>query len=327
MGQLETLRAWRAEGQGRFPYPLYPEAGGLLPWGAVLAGGYAFWLTEPASDPDSWPVVIASQDCDVWARFDGPVSEFLAEVAAARYDPGGFTDGPVTWVFNESGGHKSAQPVVLAERPVFEPDRAPAPPPPAPRVPAADFWLAKKQGLGERRPVSDLAGLREVIGDPPAPVPAADWSAVHARLGLELPSDYRAFIDAYGAGTLGDIRITAPGAPGEMDLFALLDRTYARARDRRDRVMYGEPPFYPEPGGTVAWGEAFDGWACGWAPASADPDEWDVVAAGPNGGHTMGPGLSFSTALRQYAARDPLAMIRPNVLPKRPARFTPCQLA
>ena len=46
----------------------------------------------------------------------------------------------------------------------------------------------------------------------------------------------------------------APGAPGEMDLFALLDRTYARARDWEERVMFREPPLYPEPGGTVSWG-------------------------------------------------------------------------
>ncbi len=60
--------------------------------------------------------------------------------------------------------------------------------------------------------------------------------------------------------------------------------------------MIGDPPFYPEPGGTVSWGETADGWTCGWAPTSADPDEWDVVAAGPTGGYRMGTGLSFSTA-------------------------------
>jgi len=321
MKQLETLRAWRPEGQGRFPYPLHPEPGGLLPWGAIVAGGYAFWLTEPSDDPDSWPVVIASQDCDAWARFDGPVSEFLVEVAAARYDTGGFTEGPVQVVFDESGEHKTAQPVIPAERPVFERDQEPPPPP---QVPSADFWLVLRQGLGGRRPVNDLAGLREVIGDPPAGVPEVDWQAVHARLGFELPSHYREFVDAYGPGTLGDIRIMAPGAPGEMDLFALLERAHAQVRDleRTD-----SPPFYPEPGGTVSWGETADGWICGWAPVSADPDEWEVVAVNPTRGHMMGDGLSLSTALGQYAARDRQAMIRPRVLPKRPAAFTPYQPA
>jgi hypothetical protein len=75
--------------------------------------------------------------------------------------------------------------------------------------------------------------------------------------------------------------------------------------------------------GTVCWGETADGWACGWAPVSADPGEWEVVAVKPARGHMMGDGLSFTTALRQYAARDPLAMIRPRVVPKRAAAFTP----
>ena len=38
---------------------------------------------------------------------------------------------------------------------------------------------------------------------------------------------------------------------------------------------------------------------------SADPDEWDVVAAGPTGGNMMGRGLSFSTALRGVCGERP----------------------
>ncbi len=157
MAQLDTLREWRSEGHGRFPYPLFPEPGGLLPWGAVVEGGYAFWLTAPSDDPDQWPVVIASQDCYVWARFGGPVSEFLVEVAEARYDPGGFTEGPISVMFDESGGHKTGQPIALEDRPVFEPDVAASPPAtPAARVPPADFWVIRKLELGPRRAVSPV---------------------------------------------------------------------------------------------------------------------------------------------------------------------------
>jgi len=94
-----------------------------------------------------------------------------------------------------------------------------------------------------------MAELRGLIGAPPARVPEVDWADVHARLGLRLPADYREFIDAYGPGTLGDIRIMAPGQPPEMDLFALLERTHAQAG------YEGMVPFYPDPGGTVSWGE------------------------------------------------------------------------
>jgi hypothetical protein len=68
--------------------------------------------------------------------------------------------------------------------------------------------------------------LRELAGPPPVAVPAVDWAEVHARLGFRLPADYRELIDTFGPGTFGDIQITAPGAPGEWDLFALLERKY-----------------------------------------------------------------------------------------------------
>jgi hypothetical protein len=140
MGQLEMLRAWRAEGQGEFPYPLYPEPGGLLPWGGIRGGGYAFWLTGPG-EPGEWLVVIASQRCDRWDRFDGTVCEFLTGVAAARYDASGFTEGPIRVRIDASGNpHVAAQPIALASRPVFEPDSELVDVPQEPAVPPADFW-------------------------------------------------------------------------------------------------------------------------------------------------------------------------------------------
>src|SRR6266852_1916104 len=45
VNRLEDMRRWRAEGYGTFPYPIYPEAGGLMPWGSGVRGGLFFWLT------------------------------------------------------------------------------------------------------------------------------------------------------------------------------------------------------------------------------------------------------------------------------------------
>jgi hypothetical protein len=140
------------------------------------------------------------------------------------------------------------------------------------------WWGVPTFGL-DRLPVNELAALRELLGPPPPGVPV-DWAAVHARLGVGLPSDYRAFIDIYGPGIFGDIRIAALGAPGEMDLFALLERKYHQVRG----LPRGEwdPPYYPEPGGTICCAETTGGYTCGWAPASADPDRWTVVAIAPS---------------------------------------------
>jgi hypothetical protein len=95
--QLDHLRQVRATGESSFPFPVFPEPGGVLPWGSIGSPGLAFWLTE-ADDPDGWPVIAAGSH-DYWDRFDGPACEFLAEVAAGRYDASGFPD-----LDRESGG-------------------------------------------------------------------------------------------------------------------------------------------------------------------------------------------------------------------------------
>ncbi len=328
--ELEALREFRETGECVFPFPLFPEPGGVLPWGWLDSPGVAYWLTGPG-DPDEWPVIVATEEGDYWERLDGPACEFLAEVAAGRYDASGFPD--------HSRGHGDHR-IDLAPRPVFEPDSA-VPPPAVQQVPPlrqilrqiADFWPMFLQGA--QRPVSEMAALRELIGAPPAGVRAVDWAGVHARLGFRLPADYREFIDTYGPGTLGDIQIMAPGAPGRMDLFELLEWRYAQVREAgRDLVF--RPPFYPEPGGTVCWGEASGewseasgGWTCGWAPGSADPDEWTVVIM-PNASlasFSQEDGLSFSAMLRQHAQQDRFALLPLRDPAAGPVTFTPCKPA
>ena len=326
--QAATLRRWRAEGQVSFPYPVYPDPGGLLLWGSIRDGGYAFWLTE-SGDPGDWPVVIASQQCDHWERFDGTVCEFLTEVAAARYDASGFSEGPIRVVVHASGEQDvTAPPIILASRPVFEPDSQP--PPEArttPAIPSPDFWATRLRHAGGPAAVNEMGVLRELIGPPPTAVPAVDWAAVQVRLGVRLPADYREFIDAYGPGTLGDIRVMAPGAPGEMDLFTLLERKYQQIRGIAR--IGNAPPVYPEQGGTIFWGETADGWSCGWAPAGTDPDAWTVAAIMPTSdlrGFSVRPGLSFSSMLKEYIQQlpgQPALILRDP--PPGPVKFTPYQ--
>jgi hypothetical protein len=327
-GELDALRELREAGEASFPYPLFPEPNGVLPWGFIMSPGIACWLTGPG-DPDAWPVVLATEEGDYWDRFDGSASEFLVSVVTADYDASGFTEGPEI-----NDRQRGDQPVELASRPVFEPDT------PAASsflgwqtMPSEDFWLRRLDQVGGPvPPVNELAAVRAVAGPPPESVPSVDWDAVHARLGFPLPADYRAFIDEYGPGILGDIRIMSPGGPGEWNLFALLERKYEQVRYAARREW--DTPWYPEPRGTVSWGETASGWTCGWAPIHSDPDKWTVVVVAPSpqlNALRFQAGVSFTTTLRRHVAfRGPgqeHEMIPPRDPSTGPFRFIPASSA
>jgi hypothetical protein len=168
-----------------------------------------------------------------------------------------------------------------------------------------------------------MAALRELLGPPAAAVRPVDWDEVRARLGTGLPADYREFIDTYGPGRLGDVAIMAPGAPGNWDLFELLDRKWLQAQGT-GFIATVDSPFHPEPGGTISWGETADCWTCCWAPAEADPDAWNVAVLMPTPelrGYRLIAGVSFTSALRRYMAGQPDPL--PRASEGRPVTFTP----
>ncbi|MER5552588.1 SMI1/KNR4 family protein [Streptomyces sp. NPDC002793] len=57
-----------------YPYPLFPEPGGLFAWAHTESSASVCWLTE--GPPDSWPVVIWSRDDD-YERFGCGAGAFL----------------------------------------------------------------------------------------------------------------------------------------------------------------------------------------------------------------------------------------------------------
>lgn len=55
------------------PYPIYPEPGGLFPWGATQNGDSLLWLTH--ADPGRWTIVVTGGG--TWWEFDGGILDFL----------------------------------------------------------------------------------------------------------------------------------------------------------------------------------------------------------------------------------------------------------
>ncbi|GAA2097111.1 hypothetical protein GCM10009801_67230 [Streptomyces albiaxialis] len=71
---LDDYGPLRDMGPERYPYPLWPEPGGLLGWAVTEAAGRLCWLTE--GPPESWPVVIWSRDDD-YERYGCGAAAFL----------------------------------------------------------------------------------------------------------------------------------------------------------------------------------------------------------------------------------------------------------
>ena len=79
MGQAITLSRHKQQfGTEVFPYPLYPETNGVLPWGATDNGDQLFWLTT--GSPNEWNVVINEVRSSIFEHFTCSMTEFLHEL-------------------------------------------------------------------------------------------------------------------------------------------------------------------------------------------------------------------------------------------------------
>ncbi|MEU8803022.1 hypothetical protein [Spirillospora sp. NPDC048819] len=71
------------------PFPIYPDAGGLMSWGMPEDGSLCCWLTQ--GHPDEWTIVVASEP-DYW-HYEGTITEFLVDVLIRRVRCRAFPSG------------------------------------------------------------------------------------------------------------------------------------------------------------------------------------------------------------------------------------------
>ena len=65
----------RKFGDGEFPYPLYPENGGVLPWGGTDNGDQLYWVTN--GTPNEWTVLINEVRSSNFQEFDYSMTGFI----------------------------------------------------------------------------------------------------------------------------------------------------------------------------------------------------------------------------------------------------------
>lgn len=71
---LEDYGSMREMFPENFPYPLFPEPGGLIAWAVTGSGHHVCWRT--AGPPDEWPVVVWSRDDD-YEEYGPGAADFL----------------------------------------------------------------------------------------------------------------------------------------------------------------------------------------------------------------------------------------------------------
>ena len=80
----EAQREFRSAAGQQLPFAIYPEPGGLLPWGFTDNGDVCYWRTGNV-DPDRWPVVIVDSRSARWEEFAGSMTGFIVAVLTGRH--------------------------------------------------------------------------------------------------------------------------------------------------------------------------------------------------------------------------------------------------
>jgi len=114
--------------------------------------------------------------------------------------------------------------------------------------------------------------FRKLIPAPQTKPTIGDWKGVEKKLGVELPADYKQFIEQYGAGNLGDfIHIWSPFAknPGSELLVQSKKEVDALKGLKHTKIPY---PIHPAKKGLLPWGRTDNSDILMWRT-----DNWHVV--------------------------------------------------
>lgn len=76
--QLEAIAVLQEQFNENCPYKIYPEKGGLLPWGLTDNGDVMFWLTD--GEPDFWKTVIHESRGSKYEKHEDTMTSFLSNL-------------------------------------------------------------------------------------------------------------------------------------------------------------------------------------------------------------------------------------------------------
>jgi hypothetical protein len=155
----------------------------------------------------------------------------------------------------------------------LSPGSAPAAPTQAPLTPGSNH--------GRRWEVSRVLSSLIALCPPPGPGVRVDWARAEQLLGLVLPDDYKALVEAYGVGWFSEwLMVNLPSPYPQSDLLHDVQDSVEWHRHWRDQqpgtILYA---FHPEPSGLIPWGHTRTGDDFWWLPVTDDPASWRIVAS------------------------------------------------
>jgi hypothetical protein len=153
--------------------------------------------------------------------------------------------------------------------------------------------------------LDDLTQLLIPPADPLAPGSPDEWAQVEQRLGTELPSDYKAFISRYGAGTIDDwfvwvLSPFSPATPGNLE-----HRLAEHREEHGFNVQY-----FDEPDGLIPWADNADRGMAFWETHDSDPQRWTVVTVVED--YIQRWPENMTTFLRKVLLREHLSVVFGN---------------
>jgi hypothetical protein len=168
---------------------------------------------------------------------------------------------------------------------------------------------------------------------PPASPRGLDrtWDTIEREIGLQLPDDYKAFIDLYGTGTVSSARgwaiiwnfREAPRSGGSLsDELGGPESVAEFYRRQINATDYPCPyPIFPESGGLLSFGSVVDVQNLNWLTVGP-PNRWEVVYFHFDGlEFTRLEGDTFSRCLLKMLRREYTGLERPSSLAP-PFEFT-----
>ncbi|WP_369182846.1 SMI1/KNR4 family protein [Streptomyces sp. Y1] len=124
-----------------------------------------------------------------------------------------------------------------------------------------------------------LDRLKAMMPAPATGGDSIDWATAEAALGRRFPTDYREFIELYGAGTISDhLGVAHPvsvSGPGERPTDVAEETEEARFTFGRTRA--GLPAEVVDDSALIGWGHSDAADALCWLAIGPDSDRWPVV--------------------------------------------------